>query len=339
MTARRRRSLVSARWTLTLAGAVLALTPGYAYLKFGADFEDHRIELKWNRSPVRYYVNDRDTPVAASDLRTAVDHAFATWSSAPHAALASENAGYTSATPSEEDGLSTLGFQSRPDLDRVLGTTMLMVDDLTGEIVEADVIFNSAFPWSIASGGETGRYDLESIALHEIGHLLGLGHSALGETELRQGGGRSVLGSASVMFPVAFAAGSVSGRVLFPDDEAGIADIYSAPPFLQETGSIDGTITKLGRGVIGAHVVAFNSQTGSLVGGFSLDDGGRFAIGALEPGIYVVRVEPLDDADVSSFFSEDRQVDVNFRVTYLDRLAVVPRGGNAGPYAIEVAPK
>ncbi|MEW5983438.1 MAG: matrixin family metalloprotease [Acidobacteriota bacterium] len=336
---RTRRAAAVARCALGLAAAAAVLTPAHAYLKFGTEFENRRIGLKWDRMPVRFYLTTRNAAVPAGALKTAVDAAFSSWDSVGRAALSFENAGFVVTAPLEQDGMSTLGFDAMPELDRVLGTTALTIDDVTGEIVEADVAFNSSFQWSTASGGEVGRYDLESVALHEIGHLLGLGHSALGETELRAGGGRRLLGSASVMFPVAFAAGSVAGRGLHADDEAGIADIYSAPSFLDETGSIDGVATKHGRGVFGAHVVAFNSQRGELVGSFVLDDDGRFAIAGLEPGIYVVRVEPLDDADITSFFPRERQVDVDFRVTYLDRLAVVPRGGNAGPFLIEVLQK
>jgi hypothetical protein len=39
----------------------------------------------------------------------------------------------------------------------------------------------------------------------------------------------------------------------------------------------------------------------------------------------VIRVEPLDDADVESFF--DGSVDANFSVTFYDRLFVAPKGG------------
>ena len=86
-----------------------------------------------------------------------------------------------------------LGFRSRPDLDRVLASTSFLIDSSTGALIESDIFFNSAFPWSVAAAGEAGRFDLESIALHEIGHFSGLGHSALGETELIATGGRRVL--------------------------------------------------------------------------------------------------------------------------------------------------
>ena len=92
--------------------------------------------------------------------------------------------------------------------------------------LESDIFFNSAFPWSVAPAGEAGRFDLESIALHEIGHFSGLGHSALGETELREGGGRRVLAAEAVMFPIAFTSGSIAARTLKADDIAGISDLY-----------------------------------------------------------------------------------------------------------------
>ena len=58
----------------------------------------------------------------------------------------------------------------RPDLARVLASTSFLVDGVTGELLESDVFFNSTFAWSVAPGGEPNRWDLESIALHEIGH-------------------------------------------------------------------------------------------------------------------------------------------------------------------------
>jgi hypothetical protein len=296
--------------------------------------------LKWTERPVRYFVSDRGVPgVTASDLQAAVARAFATWQAVPTSSITYQFAGATAALPGQDDGLSTLGFQSRPELDRVLAATSIMVDGATGELIESDIFFNSAFAWSVAPNGEASRYDLESIALHEIGHLSGLGHSALGETELRASGGRRVLGSDAVMFPIAFEAGSIAGRTLRADDIAGISDLYPDGDFNQ-AGSISGRVTKDGQPIFGAHVVAYDPVARTMVASFTLNTQGQFSIGGLSPGIHILRVEPIDDADVDSFFDPTANpVDVDFRVTFFDRVVVVPRGGDSGEVALAVTRK
>jgi hypothetical protein len=59
----------------------------------------------------------------------------------------------------------------------------------------------------------------------------------------------------------------------------------------------------------------------------------------LTPGPQVIRVEPLDDADIESFFESDDPVDVNFRVAFFERLFVAPRGGVGESFAVDVRPK
>src|SRR5207344_1388136 len=202
-------------------------------------------------------------------------------------------AGVTSAQPGSDDGSSVLGFRSRPDLDRVLASTSFLVDSVTGALVESDIFFNSSFAWSVSAAGEPGRFDLESIAVHEIGHFSGLGHSALGETE-QVGGGRRVLSAEAVMFPIAYASGTIAGRTLKADDIAGISDLYPDGDFSSD-GSLSGRVTKDGQALFGAHVVAVNAATRRMVGGFTLTADGQFSIGGLSPGVHIVRVEPLDD--------------------------------------------
>jgi hypothetical protein len=86
-------------------------------------------------------------------------------------------------------------------------------------------------------------------------------------------------------------------------------------------------------------VVAFNPATGALIGNFSLNSQGQFSIAGLSPGAHVVRVEPLDDADVESFFDPDSGVDLGIRGMYFERLVVAPRGGDSGDIEIRVSPR
>jgi hypothetical protein len=260
-------------------------------------------------------------------MQNTVARAFSTWEAVPTASVTFAFVGFTSASPFADDGLSVIGFQNEPGEDRVLGSTGFTVDTLSGEIIEADIFLNAAFLWSTSDAGDPARFDLESVVLHEIGHFIGLGHSALGETQLLGPDSRRVLASGSVMFPIAFGRGNTLDRTLQPDDVAGVSALYPDGGFTDRTGSIRGRVQKNGRGVFGAHIVAFNVQTGSMVGAFSLTPEGEFELEGLAPGPHVVRVEPLDDASVDSFFDSSDPVDVGFVVTYADRLIVVPAGG------------
>jgi hypothetical protein len=313
-------------------------SPSQAYLKFGVLTPSGVKAVRWTR-PIQYLVTNRDTVfVSASQLQTAVSRAFSSWAGVPNVSITHSFIGFTGAEPFSADGASVIGFRSRPELERTLAAAIFELDEITGDIIESDIFFNTAFVWSVAPAGQADRYDLESVGVHEIGHLLGLGHSALGETEVRPTG-RRVLGKRAVMFPIAYPPGNIEDRTLEADDRAGLRDAYAFTTSARDTGSIGGRVTLNGAGVFGAHVTAFNTRTGDLIGGFSLDSSGNFSIGALPPGLYVVRAEPIDDADITSFFDEGTTVNVNFKPAYLPALVAVPNGGSGPRVEIRVVAK
>lgn len=318
---------------------VLTAQPASAYLHLAFSARGESVRLRWEAARVRWLASDRSAPgVTASEFRAAMERALSTWEAVPTSSIAFEFGGFTSASPFEDDTLSVFGFRHEPDMERVLGATTFILDALTGEILESDVFFNTAFPWSTAAAGEPGRFDLESVALHEVGHFVGLGHSALGETEVVGEGRRRVLASGAVMFPISLGAGNIADRELQPDDVAGVSDLYPDGDFRARTGAVRGRVLRGGRGVLGAHVVAFHPGSGALIGGFALGEGGEFQIAGLTTGAQIVRVEPLDDADIDSFFSP-QGIDVDFQVTFHPRLFAAPPGGVGERFDIEVRPK
>lgn len=59
---------------------------------------------------------------------------------------------------------------------RVLAITLVASNDV-GTMREADVLFNTTYSWDSYRGAQrAGVYDLHRVALHEFGHVLGLGH-------------------------------------------------------------------------------------------------------------------------------------------------------------------
>ena len=53
----------------------------------------------------------------------------------------------------------------------------------------------------------------------------------------------------------------------------------------------------------------------------------------------MIRVEPVDDADIESFFEISDPVDVNFSVKFYDKIVNVPSGGDSGAITIAVQAK
>ena len=322
---------------LILSAISSSHAPAHAYLKLGALVNGAVVDVTW-RQPVPYFIAERGTSgVSATDMRDAVARAAATWTAVQSAQVQFAFQGMTSAIPDVVDGRTTIGFLDRPDLEQVLGATSFMIDTTNGAIVEADIFFNTRFQWSVTPAGTPGRIDLESVALHELGHLLGLSHSALGETEMQAGGNRRVTASGAVMFPIAMSSGTIAERVLHADDVAGVSDLYPTGSIAAATGAIVGRVTKNGQGLLGAHVIAFNPESGVLIANFTLNMQGEFVIARLPPGPYVLRVEPLDDANPESFLSAP--IDADFRVTYAPRMVVAPAGGSSRSIEIAVVPK
>jgi len=153
-----------------------------------------------------------------------------------------------------------------------------------GSIAEADIALNPTQLFS--TDGTFGTYDLEATLTHEIGHLLGLEHSAvLGATMQPRQAKNGVYGLPAL-----------TGRTLAEDDRAGARSLYDSR---KGTGSISGKLTAdgftgdLSTLVFGAHVFAENTLTGKVVAGNISLNTGEYRVDGLMPGSYRVVLQSL----------------------------------------------
>lgn len=100
--------------------------------------------------------------------------AMSTWSSVSGSRWRYSLAGYRDGVSSSDGQMSVLrGGRGFPN--GVLATTLVTAVGSTGEIVDSDIFFNPEMRFSTAPG--PGEFDFESVALHEMGHGLGLDHN------------------------------------------------------------------------------------------------------------------------------------------------------------------
>ncbi|MCA9671846.1 MAG: matrixin family metalloprotease [Myxococcales bacterium] len=67
----------------------------------------------------------------------------------------------------------------------VVAITLTLFKASSGFVSESDIIFNAVdHRFSTAGDGDTSRYDVQNVAVHEAGHFIGLGHSEVGPSTM-----------------------------------------------------------------------------------------------------------------------------------------------------------
>ena len=257
-----------------------------------------RVHWDFSQFAVQWNFN----PAAASNVSGAgqaqdvVANSFATWMAAPNTAISVSRGGDTQVASAGFDGVNLICFTCATDFnsDGALAVTFTTTANgpgadtkhggtsrFGGQILDADILFNPAMKFS--TDGSSGN-DLQTVATHEIGHFLGLDHSAVVK---------------ATMFPFA---PPVAEHALSYDDVAAIATLYPKSSPDVPTGSISGRVSMDGSPVFGAHVFA-DSATAALsypasvrktpIGTLSMPDG-SYQIQGVPPDRYTVAAEPLD---------------------------------------------
>ena len=237
-----------------------------------------------------------------SDVVGAARRALARWSSLSNINFVVTWSPVVSVSPAEAgDGINLLTIAVTPEneafnSDATTGRTRVFFDRQTGNIEEADISINprprsaDGVELQFSTDGTPGTYDLEATFTHEIGHLLGLDHSAVLSSTMQ---GRQA-------FNGTFGLPALTERTLSEDDRQKIRSLYGSKQ--QRLGRIEGklvdnrtpgTLTPLNN----VNVWAENVATGRLIASDVTAEDGTYRLDGLTPGQYRVVVSPPSEAD------------------------------------------
>jgi len=250
---RRRRRRSSSRWLRFVAVCGLGISSLGTARAYVLEDSYWQIPLV----PMRVQMGPADFPLAdgSTDWNSVVENALALWNEQMDRMQFSWTVAGTGTPASEGDGVNSIQFSSTVYGDK-FGPSVLAITltDSTGdEMNETDVLFNTAnsfnsFRGTAYSNYVTSGFDLHRIALHELGHVLGLDHP--------DDHGQTVDAIMNANISDLY--------TIQPDDVAGAVSLYGAPPSAPSPTGNARTLQISTRGSVG-------TGDNVMIGGFIID--------------------------------------------------------------------
>ena len=130
---------------------------------------------------MNYQINLSTKPRNLTDIEVlvAIDNSFDAWTSADNNQIFNY-AGTTTTKAAKFDGTNAILWKGITS--GALAITYAWYYTSTGQLVEADTVFNRNYQWDLTPysdvanecGGTIGAYDVQNIGTHEFGHWIGL---------------------------------------------------------------------------------------------------------------------------------------------------------------------
>jgi hypothetical protein len=255
------------RLILTLAVALIAVA-GYSSTRLMYDLGGTPGPVYWASSsfPVHYTIDRRVAAIA--DGQRQIDRAFAAWTAVSDAAVTFQSDGIADNMQAGQNGHNSISMTDNLFANQnFIALTTHWYDDRSGLMTEADIQLDP-----MASGN---GYNLQQLVEHEVGHVLGLDHSAV---------------ISSVMYPYVGRGGPSD---LDSDDRVAIASMYPKTDVTALGATLRGKVMGNDGAIFAAQVVAVNAA-GEPVATSLTNALGEFEIQAIPSGNYRIYAEPLD---------------------------------------------
>jgi|GEM_PF-3077969 len=293
--------------SIKLTGAATAAPTGIA-VRWDLDNPNSRANIANRR--IRYVIGDSGTRYHSSltgpyDEFRAIQKSFNVWRDLRRSDIDFEFAGTTNTPSSNANDAQNTVYWAQSGIDpSVFAETTTSFDTTTGEIVDADLVFNDAlnsgvgFVWDTigfdATSGSPGKTYVETIAVHEIGHFLGLDHSIL---------------ASSSLYPFA-RQGAISLMTLDHDDAAPISASHPETRYpIESYATISGSVRAAGVGRLGVAVSLIDIASGEPIMSVLSDrqttrtSVGDFTFEDVPPGAYWIVATPSPTGIYGSYYA------------------------------------
>lgn len=112
--------------------------------------------------------------LGTAEVQAILEKSSTTWDDAIESKELFGEIGTTARNYGVYDETNTIAFGPYSGSSNVIAVTSVWYTRTTKEIVEFDMLFNTAFEWSATDSAVPDKMDLQNIATHEFGHAVGL---------------------------------------------------------------------------------------------------------------------------------------------------------------------